>query len=138
MHQICDLCTSVGGELFWQDDFCRVILLTNTDFPGFCRVVLNHHEKEMTDLSDSEQHRLMRVVFKVEQAIRDVLQPEKINLASLGNKTPHIHWHVTPRYEGDATFPNSIWSPVNTNPRAPLNVEETAQLKNKVTALLVV
>lgn len=136
MSQSCDLCNTVGGELFWQDDFCRVILLTNTDFPGFCRVVLNAHVKEMTDLSESEQQRLMRVVFKVEQAVRDVLKPEKINLASLGNKTPHLHWHVTPRYEGDATFPNSIWSTVTATPRPPLNIEETAQLKAKVIQLL--
>ncbi|HEY0268214.1 MAG TPA: HIT family protein, partial [Methyloradius sp.] len=48
-------------------------------------------------------------VFAVEQVLRDVLQPEKINLASLGNMTPHLHWHVIPRYKEDRNFPNPIW-----------------------------
>jgi diadenosine tetraphosphate (Ap4A) HIT family hydrolase len=34
---------------------------------------------------------------------------DKINLASLGNKTPHVHWHLIPRFENDKHFPNSHW-----------------------------
>ena len=36
--------------------------------------------------------------------------PDKINLASLGNITPHLHWHIIPRYFEDNHFPDSIWS----------------------------
>jgi diadenosine tetraphosphate (Ap4A) HIT family hydrolase len=54
----------------------------------------------------------MNVTFVVERVLRDVLQPEKINLASLGNKTPHIHWHVIPRFKTDVHFPETIWSEV--------------------------
>jgi diadenosine tetraphosphate (Ap4A) HIT family hydrolase len=28
----------------------------------------------------------------------------------LGNMTPHLHWHVIPRFVGDATFPKPIWA----------------------------
>ena len=38
-----------------------------------------------------------------------MLEPHKINLASFGNLTPHLHWHVIPRFEDDPHFPNSIW-----------------------------
>jgi len=51
----------------------------------------------------------MRCVFKVEEVLRKIFNPEKINLASLGNKTPHIHWHVIPRFKEDPHFPNSHW-----------------------------
>ena len=68
------------------------------------------HIKEMTDLNEIERARLMRVTFAVEGILRDVLQPDKINLASLGNKTPHIHWHVIPRFSSDPHFPETIWS----------------------------
>ncbi len=51
----------------------------------------------------------MATVFTVEQVLRDIFQPEKINLASLGNMTPHLHWHVIPRYKEDRNFPNPIW-----------------------------
>lgn len=106
----CVFCKSVGGELLWQDALCRVVLVDDPNYVGFCRVILNKHVKEMTDLNEIERARVMRVTFVVERILRDVLQPEKINLASLGNKTPHIHWHVIPRFKTDPHFPETIWS----------------------------
>ncbi len=106
----CPLCEMQGGEVLWQDDFCRIILVTDTpDYPGFCRVILNHHAKEMTDLTPQDRTRLMEAVWKTEQAVRDTMQPDKINLASLGNVVPHLHWHVIPRFQNDRHFPNPIW-----------------------------
>jgi diadenosine tetraphosphate (Ap4A) HIT family hydrolase len=110
--QACVFCDSLGGELIWQDDFCRVVLVEDTHYIGFCRVILNQHVKEMTDLAPEERARIMNVTFVVEAVLREVLQPEKINLASLGNKTPHIHWHVIPRFKLDTHFPETIWSDV--------------------------
>ncbi|HSD59592.1 MAG TPA: HIT family protein [Burkholderiales bacterium] len=105
----CDLCESPGGRVLWQDGFCRVVLVADPDYPGFCRVVLNRHVREMTDLTPAERGRLMDTVFAVEQALRAALAPDKINLASLGNATPHLHWHVIPRYILDRHFPNPVW-----------------------------
>lgn len=110
MANTCVFCKSVGGELLWQDALCRVVLVDDPKYVGFCRVILNKHIKEMTDLNEIERARVMRVTFAVERALRDILQPEKINLASLGNKTPHIHWHVIPRFSSDPHFPETIWS----------------------------
>ncbi len=106
----CPLCDAPGGEILWQDDFCRVVRVTDThDYPGFCRVILNRHVAEMTDLAPQERSRLMMTVMKVEQALRELMQPDKINLASLGNVVPHLHWHVIPRFASDPHFPNPIW-----------------------------
>jgi len=105
----CEFCEAAGGEILWQDDFCRVILVADPDSPGFCRVILNRHVREMTDLEPSARERLMRVVFAVEEAVRQAMRPDKINLASLGNMVPHLHWHVIPRFADDRHFPNPIW-----------------------------
>jgi len=105
----CELCATPGGELIWQDEFCRVVRVDDVDYPGLCRVIVTRHTKEMSDLQADERERLMAVVFAVEQAVRKVLQPDKINLASLGNKTPHLHWHVIPRFKADRHFPEPIW-----------------------------
>ena len=64
----------------------------------------------MTDLNEGERDELMKVVFIVESAIKIFYKPDKINLACLGNLTPHIHWHVIPRFYDDNHFPGSIWS----------------------------
>jgi diadenosine tetraphosphate (Ap4A) HIT family hydrolase len=106
---VCELCDQVGGTLFWQDANCRVVLVADADYPGFCRVIWKHHVKEMTDLSETEREHLMATVLATEAAIREVMHPDKINLASLGNLTPHLHWHVIPRYTHDKHFPQPIW-----------------------------
>jgi diadenosine tetraphosphate (Ap4A) HIT family hydrolase len=129
----CPLCQPTPHQTLWQDDFCRVILLNDADYPAYCRVELLAHIKEMTDLAPPERARMMKVVFAVETALREVMQPDKINLASLGNKTPHLHWHVIPRYENDRHFPNSHWGAAERDgqPRR-LNEAELAQLKGKI------
>lgn len=87
----------------------RVVLVDDANHPGFCRVIWVAHVAEMTDLAAAERSVLMKAVCKVENALRAVLQPDKINLASLGNMTPHLHWHVIPRFRDDAHFPTPVW-----------------------------
>jgi diadenosine tetraphosphate (Ap4A) HIT family hydrolase len=53
----------------------------------------------------------MRVVFACETALRQLYRPDKVNLASLGNVVPHVHWHVIARFVDDAHFPDPIWAP---------------------------
>ena len=38
------------------------------------------------------------------------MRPTKINLASLGNVVPHVHWHIIPRWTHDSHFPDPIWA----------------------------
>ncbi|MFM8153211.1 MAG: HIT family protein, partial [Polynucleobacter victoriensis] len=98
------------GELIWKNDELRVILANEPEYPGFCRVIWNTHVSEMTNLAIANRSTLMQTVMKVEQAIIEVMQPDKVNLAALGNMVPHLHWHVIPRYQQDKTFPGSVWS----------------------------
>jgi diadenosine tetraphosphate (Ap4A) HIT family hydrolase len=107
----CVFCREDGGELLWADDALRVVLADEPDFPGFCRVIWNAHVAEMSDLSDNERAKLMTAVNGVERAIRRVVAPAKVNLASLGNQVPHVHWHVIPRHSNDSRFPLPIWAP---------------------------
>ena len=106
----CELCEQVGGELIWQNEQVRVILVNDPLFTGFTRVIWQEHAAEMTDLTPEQRSQLMRTVCLVEQIQRDVLKPTKVNLASLGNMVAHVHWHVIPRFEDDACFPNPVWA----------------------------
>ena len=123
----CELCDNPGSNILWQDDLCHVILVDDDDYPGFCRVILNRHVKEMTDLPLQERHRVMEAVFATEEAVREVLQPGKINLASLGNMVPHVHWHVIPRFADDRHFPNPIWGTVKREAAKPIAVLNIAE-----------
>jgi diadenosine tetraphosphate (Ap4A) HIT family hydrolase len=85
-------------------------MVGDPDYPGFCRIIAQRHVREMTDLSKQERVQLMNVLFAVETAIRALYQPDKINLASLGNMTPHLHWHLIPRWRDDRHFPLPVWA----------------------------
>ena len=106
----CVFCDGEGGQRLWRDARCRVVL-TDEPFPGFCRVIWNAHVREMTDLTAANRGHLMHIVYAVESALRARLTPTKMNLASLGNATPHLHWHVVPRFADDTHFPQPVWAP---------------------------
>ncbi|AMP08420.1 histidine triad (HIT) protein [Collimonas arenae] len=123
----CELCSGDGGEVLHRAEKFRVVLVDDPSYPGFCRVIWNDHIKEMTDLPVADRSTLMAAVCKVESVVRAVMQPEKINLASLGNMTPHLHWHVIPRYADDAHFPSPVWAEAQRQP-SPSTLEQRQAL----------
>ena len=134
LNQSCPLCVPTTSTLLWQDDFCRVVLLNDIDYPAYCRVELLAHIKEMSDLPPHECARMMKTVFAVEVALREIFNPDKINLASLGNKTPHLHWHVIPRFENDRHFPNPHWGEsIRDCKTVPLDANDIKTLTEKIT-----
>ena len=126
----CDLCRLLAGfdaaaadaastgPLVWRDDRLAVILVDEPGYPGFARVVWHDHVREMTDLSPQDRDHVMQAVWAVEQAQRETMSPHKVNVASFGNMTPHVHWHVIPRYTDDAHFPNPTWGAKQREPDA--------------------
>lgn len=128
----CELCANTAEILLWRGQYCRVILVENAEYPGFCRVIWNEHVKEMTDLTPQMRTELMDTVFAVESAVREVMLPDKINLASMGNMVPHLHWHVIPRYTDDTHFPNPIWAAPLRNPRIQDNTDIQIRLSKSI------
>jgi diadenosine tetraphosphate (Ap4A) HIT family hydrolase len=124
----CELCVQPGGEVLYRGEKYRVVLVDDANYPGFCRVIWNGHAKEMTDLSAADRSLLMDAVWRVEEAVREVMQPAKINVASLGNVVPHLHWHVIPRYEDDAHFPSPVWAEIRRIPSSAALAERAALL----------
>jgi len=129
----CELCEQDGGAVLWRDELCRVVRPAVEGYPGFLRVIVNRHVKEMTDLEERE--RLMRVVFACEAALRSLYRPEKVNLASIGNVVPHLHWHVIARFVDDAHFPDSIWAPARRAPATRAAVADEALARAIMAAL---
>lgn len=112
----CELCAMPGGEVIHEEEKFRVVLIDDAQYPGFCRVIWTGHDKEMTDLEVLDRILLMDAVWQTEMAVREVMQPHKVNLASLGNVVPHLHWHVIPRYVDDMHFPAPLWGQAQRTP----------------------
>ncbi|MFZ5577811.1 MAG: HIT family protein [Pseudomonadota bacterium] len=106
----CPLCRNEGEHVVWRGPAFRLIRAAEPLLPAFYRVVWNAHVAEFSDLSALDRLSCMDAVALAEQTLRATLQPDKINLASLGNVVPHLHWHVIARWGWDAFWPQSAWS----------------------------
>lgn len=126
----CPICNAQNEDILLQTDNLRVIAVHDeADAPAFCRVIWQRHVAEMTDLSATERNELMDMVYCVESAMRQVFRPAKINLASLGNVVPHLHWHVIARFSEDAHFPAPIWAAPKRTPTVTLPHDWPQQIK---------
>ena len=106
----CPLCDAPGGIVVFQGFRFRLIRAHEAGFPAFYRLVWERHVAEFSDLPPADRLLCMEAVFLVERALRNHLQPIKVNLASLGNSVAHLHWHIVARFEWDSHFPAPVWA----------------------------
>jgi diadenosine tetraphosphate (Ap4A) HIT family hydrolase len=133
----CVYCTTDAGEMIWHNESCRVILAPEPLYPGWCRVVWTKHVTELTDLSVADRTTLMEVVFAVEEGLRKLLNPKKVNAASLGTIVPHLHWHMIPRFVDDPTYPQPVWTtPVREVSAKKLPVDFISKMRNHLESQL--
>ena len=112
----CPLCEGEGGEVVARNGWLRVVRTDEGGFAAFYRVIWNAHVPEFSDLASAERAHCMEAVALVEQALRAELSPVKINLASLGNAVPHLHWHVIARFDWDSHYPAPVWAAARREP----------------------
>ncbi|WP_085315150.1 HIT family protein [Derxia lacustris] len=97
----------------------RLVLVEDSAFPGYVRIVWNDHVREFSDLAPADRVALMEVVATVERVMLAVLAPDKINLAAFGTMVPHLHWHVIARFADDSHWPDAIWAPARRTEAGP-------------------
>ena len=44
-----------------------------------------------------------------------IVKADHVNIESLGNVLPHLHWHIVPRYENDPRWGLPIWTTAMTD-----------------------
>lgn len=130
----CELCALDVPKVVENDKFA-VILVEDANYPGFARVIWKDHVREMSDLTDEDRLLVNDAVWKLEGAVREVMQPLKVNVASLGNVVPHLHWHVIPRHADDAHFPAPVWAQAVRSTDAAVLTERKALLPQLVEAI---
>ena len=106
-HLNCPLCV-LPPNIWWENDSYFIFYVKENQFP-ILRVVAKKHLAEMSDFHLNEREKIMRAVFSCEKILKTFFCADKINLASLGNLVPHLHWHVIARFQNDSHFPLSIW-----------------------------
>ena len=132
----CGLCKAPTLPILWSGHNFRIVLVTDQNIKGYLRLELLEHVSEIHQLSQSIKHQMYSLLNIIEINLINIFNPDKINIASLGNKTPHIHWHIISRYKHDNFFPESIWSKPTRNNLFENTNEEISNLKHQLTSMI--
>lgn len=89
---------------------CQVRLSQNGAFPWVLLIPQKNNVCEIWDLDPSEQQTLMHEIAYVSQVMRQLFNPDKMNIATLGNVVPQMHVHIIARYHSDGAWPNPVWN----------------------------
>jgi len=101
----CFVCELIAGNpklphhIVYEDDAAVAFLNAYPPLYGYMLVAPREHKEQVTgDFSRAEYLRLQDVVWRVGEAIRQVVETEHLYILSLGSQhgNRHVHWHVAP------------------------------------------
>ena len=83
----------------------------NQMYRGHCVLVFDpRHATRLDQLSAAEWSSYAADLHSAVKAVVGVCRPDHVNVESLGNVMPHLHWHVIPRYKRDPKWGSPIWA----------------------------
>ncbi|NMR24885.1 HIT domain-containing protein [Pseudoalteromonas sp. NEC-BIFX-2020_015] len=88
---------------------CKVLLMNDSQYPWFILVPRQAGLKESIDLSDDDQIVLMNESAKLSHLLQSIFNPDKLNVAALGNMVPQLHIHHIARFKTDVAWPAPVW-----------------------------
>ena len=88
---------------------CSVRLMDDKRFPWLLLIPRVAGASEWIDLAREDQHRLSDEIAIVSHILNALVTPDKLNIATLGNRVPQLHIHLIARYKTDAAWPDPVW-----------------------------
>jgi diadenosine tetraphosphate (Ap4A) HIT family hydrolase len=113
-------------------------LAKNQTYRGQCSLIFDlRHAARPDQLSTDEWSAFCADLYAAQRAVVFVTRPDHVNIESLGNVVPHLHWHIIPRYVGDARWGMPIWTtPLSAMPDIRLGPHNREALLEQLRAAL--
>ncbi len=101
----CFICEMITGnpaythEIIYEDDVAIAFLNRYPTLYGYVLVAPRQHREQVTgDFTPDEYLNLQRIIYRVAEAVRRVVKPERVYILSLGSQqgVKHVHWHIAP------------------------------------------
>lgn len=89
-----------------------LLLMDDSHYPWFILVPARDAIAEIHQLSAQEQQQLMTESSHLACCMEYVFQPDKLNIAALGNVVPQLHIHHIARFHTDACWPEPVWGKI--------------------------
>jgi len=94
-------------NILWQND--NFYIQKHDSLLPWVKLFTKRRYKELSDTPKSLKIEMFELIEKIEIALIDFYNPDKINIASFGNMLPHMHWHIIARFKNDPYFPKTTW-----------------------------
>tara|TARA_R110002124_G_scaffold14964_5_gene65981 strand:+ start:712 stop:1140 length:429 start_codon:yes stop_codon:yes gene_type:complete len=106
-----ELDSALKADTIIMGDFplCRLLLHRDANYPWFILVPRIADVTEIYHLSEQDQYQLIRESSLLAETLVDVFSPDKVNIATLGNRVAQLHVHHIARYKMDGAWPDPIW-----------------------------
>ena len=111
---------------------CRVHLMNEARYPWLILVPQRAGLEEILDLDEPEKVNLIEEISLVSARLKAVTQPDKLNVASIGNLVPQLHVHIVARFKMDAAWPNPVWG---RSPPEPYTAQGFHQMKDQLSLM---
>lgn len=113
----------------------RVFLKNDQQYNWFILVPRKENIQEIYHLSKNDRELLMEEINQLSLLVKKKFNPDKLNIASLGNIVSQLHIHVVGRRSNDVLWPQGIWQsssgtmPYNMNELSPELSSLSEQIK---------
>jgi diadenosine tetraphosphate (Ap4A) HIT family hydrolase len=99
------------SDFLYESDLSQVRLMKDAN-PWLLLIPKLSNKVEIIDLTLDQQMELMREISRFSNILKKEFDPDKLNVANLGNVVPQLHIHIVCRYQNDRAWPKPIWGTV--------------------------
>ena len=78
-------------------------------FRGYSLLLCKHPVPDLEELPRAVRLKFLEEMALLSEAVSRTVQPHKMNVESLGNMVPHLHWHLFPRQLSEPEPLKPVW-----------------------------
>ena len=111
-----------------------VLLMNNSIIPWFI-LVPKTDKTELFQLEKEVQIQILEHINQLSQFVMTEFEPDKLNIAHIGNIVSQMHIHIVGRFKSDPYWPGVVWG---ANEKEHYSAIDVNNIKNKLNSVLVI
>jgi len=114
----------------------ELLMMNDSQYPWFILVPRQNYCTEIYQLTDCDRIQLLEESCQLAKILQTQFNPDKLNIATIGNLVPQLHMHHICRYSDDPSWPAPVWGKMPPQTfSAEIALSRIAQIKNALALL---
>ena len=109
-----------------------ILLMNDCRYPWIIIVPRKANVSDITDLPEKYRQILWEEINSAASLLKRQFQPERLNIAMLGNIVPQLHCHIIARFKTDFAWAKPVWGIGETIAYSKVQRTETIGLLQKL------